>query len=157
MLACGRNRAHSAVLTSEAPPQSKAVFKIKAQITGDAVRLPTRLRPARIRNLSQVPPDLRRALNPSGLGARGNRGARAGRGLGPSFFARPGRKTGAEEKVAGLREHVWDRGALDVAWIMDFTHLRRGQDRVHLAAVRDAHSRPVPGWAMRWPNRSGRP
>lgn len=45
-------------------------------------------------------------------------------------------------------ERAWDAGALNRVWISDITYLRTGQGRLYLAAVIDAHSRRVIGWAM---------
>lgn len=45
-------------------------------------------------------------------------------------------------------DRCWDSGGLNRVWISDITYLRTGQGWLYLAAVIDAHSRRVIGWAM---------
>jgi transposase InsO family protein len=45
-------------------------------------------------------------------------------------------------------ERTWDQGGLNKVWISDITYLRTGEGWLYLAAVTDAYSRRVLGWAM---------
>lgn len=42
----------------------------------------------------------------------------------------------------------WDQGGLNRVWISDITYLRTGEGWLYLAAVTDAHSRRILGWAI---------
>ena len=57
--------------------------------------------------------------------------------------------------MVDLCSRAWDKGALDLVWVTDFTYLRCGEGWVYLIAVRDAHSRRVVGWAMAEHMRTG--
>lgn len=45
-------------------------------------------------------------------------------------------------------QRTWDQGGLNKVWISDITYLRTGEGWLYLAAVTDACSRRVLGWAM---------
>lgn len=45
-------------------------------------------------------------------------------------------------------QRTWDQGGLNRVWISDITYLRTGEGWLYLAAVTDACSRRVLGWAM---------
>lgn len=51
-------------------------------------------------------------------------------------------------KIADLVKRDWDRGGVNRVWISDITYLRTGEGWLYLAAVTDAHSRRLRGWAM---------
>ena len=51
-------------------------------------------------------------------------------------------------KIPGRVKRGWDQGGLNRVWISDITYLRTGEGWLYLAAVTDAHSRRILGWAM---------
>ncbi|WP_297008924.1 IS3 family transposase [uncultured Corynebacterium sp.] len=51
-------------------------------------------------------------------------------------------------KIPGRVKRGWDQGELNRVWISDITYLRTGEGWLYLAAVTDAHSRRILGWAM---------
>lgn len=70
-------------------------------------------------------------------------------GISPKKFSPvttlPGVNTHA---IPDRARRCWDKGGLDRCWISDITYLRTGEGWVYLAAVTDAHSRRIIGWAM---------
>jgi transposase InsO family protein len=55
---------------------------------------------------------------------------------------------GSAHRIPDRVERDWDQGALNTVWISDITYLRTGEGWLYLAAVTDACSRRVLGWAM---------
>ncbi|MDN5605591.1 MAG: IS3 family transposase [Kocuria sp.] len=51
-------------------------------------------------------------------------------------------------KIPDRVKRGWDQGGLNRVWISDITYLRTGEGWLYLAAVTDAHSRRILGWAM---------
>ena len=51
-------------------------------------------------------------------------------------------------KIPGRVKRGWDQGGLNRVWISDITYLRTGEGWLYLAAVTDAHSRRILGWAI---------
>jgi len=51
-------------------------------------------------------------------------------------------------KIPDLAKRCWDKGRINAVWISDVTYLRTGEGWLYLAAITDAHSRRILGWAM---------
>lgn len=51
-------------------------------------------------------------------------------------------------KIPDKVKRGWDQGELNRVWISDITYLRTGEGWLYFAAVTDAHSRRILGWAM---------
>ena len=51
-------------------------------------------------------------------------------------------------KIPDRVKRGWDQGGLNRVWISDITYLRTGEGWLYLAAVTDAHSRRILGWAI---------
>ena len=70
-------------------------------------------------------------------------------GISPKMFVPATTIPGVDTyKIPDLVKRGWDRGALDRVWISDITYLRTGEGWLYLAAITDAHSRRILGWAM---------
>lgn len=70
-------------------------------------------------------------------------------GISPKKFTPVTTIPGVETyKIADRVKTGWDQGGLNRVWISDITYLRTGEGWLYLAAVTDAHSRRILGWAM---------
>lgn len=70
-------------------------------------------------------------------------------GVSPRMFTPVTTIPGADtHHIPDRVERTWDAGQMNRVWISDITYLRTGQGWLYLAAVIDAHSRRVIGWAV---------
>ncbi|AGP31772.1 transposase for insertion sequence element [Corynebacterium terpenotabidum Y-11] len=70
-------------------------------------------------------------------------------GISPTKFTPVTTISGTDPyKIPDLVTRSWDQGELNRVWVSDITYLRTGEGWLYLAAVTDAHSRRILGWAM---------